>query len=153
MSTDRMDTSPGQNVGHSDILSTHMDTKAIRHNDIHAIGIAVLLGESATVNESAPTVLEHHMSGPDRTPTHRENECEAVLRVADLPAMTPEELRNYAIGLLDDDRCQYESARTRRPLSMMFARDCGLSCHDIGVVLGITENAVRQAMKRAEGAA
>ncbi|WP_143545307.1 hypothetical protein [Rhodococcus sp. 15-649-2-2] len=55
------------------------------------------------------------------------------------------------IGRLDQVRDLYESSRMNRIRLMSEARKLGMSCHEIGIVLGITENAVRSAIKRAGG--
>ncbi len=124
--------------------------KTLRHKAVHGICMQVLLDDGAII-ETAPAHGALTPPGPSHTPTPYEIECEAHLMIADLSAMTPVQRRDFAIGVLDGDRRQYETAKFRRPLSMMFARECGLSCHDIGAVLGITGEAVRQAIKRAEG--
>ncbi|WP_158453229.1 hypothetical protein, partial [Nocardia otitidiscaviarum] len=66
-----------------------------------------------------------------------------------LAGLTDSQRRDHLIGLLDDVRKAYDFARTRRVELMVTARENGMSCHDIGVVLGITENAVRGHLKRA----
>jgi hypothetical protein len=57
--------------------------------------------------------------------------------------------RDHAIGLLDSIRHQYEYARINRIRLMIYAREQGLSCHEIGIVLGLTEDGVRKAIARA----
>ena len=59
--------------------------------------------------------------------------------------------RNYLTDALDSLRRTEEAVRTDKPRFMMLARRFGFTNVEIGELLGITEAAVRGAIKRAKG--
>ena len=75
-------------------------------------------------------------------------ESEAALSI-DMATCEPQEIRDNAIRLLDNARREYSTARYNRIRSMQLARACGLSCSEIGEVLGVTDSGVRKALQRA----
>ena len=123
--------------------------KMFRDMAIRNIGIALLLGNSARM-ENGPVGAANADDGAYHAPSLHEHESEGSIILPSLAGLTDTERRDRLIGLLDDVRKAYESARTTRVQLMVEARHNGLSCHDIGIVLGITENAVRAQIKRAK---
>lgn len=117
--------------------------------DIRDIGVALLLGNSRTIEDGPDRCGNTKMPGPDHALPLKE-ECEAAIILPSLAGLTVSERRDCLIGLLDDIRKAYDSTRIMRIELMIAARENDLSCHDIGVVLGITENAVRAQIKRAQ---
>lgn len=119
--------------------------------DIRHIGMALLCGNSARI-ENGPGGATNTNAGACHA-TSPQIESEAAITLPSLAGLTDSERRDSFIGLLDDVRKAYDSTRIRRVELMVAARENGLSCHDIGVVLGITENAVRAQIKRAKAGA
>jgi hypothetical protein len=88
--------------------------------------------------------------GSDLRPT-LESGNEASLTIPDLPSsVDPENAQRYIIGMLDDLRKQGELYRINKPRYMLLARRYGLKNAEIAIVLGMSEEAVRQAIKRAK---
>ena len=76
---------------------------------------------------------------------------EAPLTIPDLPSwVDPDDAQRYIIGMLDDLRKQGELYRINKPRCMLLARRHGLKNAEIAIVLGMSEEAVRQAIKRAK---
>lgn len=59
--------------------------------------------------------------------------------------------KDQIIGRLDEVHHHYVESRYARVQWMVLAREHGLSFHEIGVAVGITENAARKAVNRAVG--
>ena len=65
--------------------------------------------------------------------------------------LEPESAQRYVIEMLDSLRRQTEHLKYNRPRYMLLARKYGLSHAEIAAVLGMSEDAVRQAVRRAKG--
>jgi len=88
--------------------------------------------------------------GSDLSSTHKFR-SEASLTIPDLPrSVDPDDAQRYIIGMLDGLRKQGELYRINKPRYMMLARKYGLKNAEIAIVLGMSEEAVRQALKRAK---
>ncbi|NKW26815.1 hypothetical protein GS942_16800 [Rhodococcus hoagii] len=61
----------------------------------------------------------------------------------------PRVSRRHIITRLEEVQCAREQAREDWIQAMREARDCGLTNQQIGEALGVTETAVRNALKRA----
>jgi hypothetical protein len=120
--------------------------------DIQHIGIAVLTGNCGRM-ENGPDGATNANAGAYHAPSQPEIEGEVTHILPILDGLTDAERRDVLIGMLDDVRRAYESARIGRLELMAFARDNGLSCHEIGVVLGVTENAIRAQIRRTKAGA
>lgn len=59
--------------------------------------------------------------------------------------------KDQIIGRLDEANRHYIESRYARVQWMVFAKDRGLSFHEIGVAVGITEQAARKAVNKAVG--
>jgi hypothetical protein len=159
----------GRDIGQSDTRSTDSPIPVRRVADrpisgcpatgkklcdtrIRHIGVALLSHNSGRM-ENGPDGATNTNAGAYHAPFQPEIEGEVAAILPILDGLTDAERHDYLIGLLDDHRRQYEATRLNRVPLMRLAREHGLSCHDIGVVLGITENAVRTAIKRTEAGA
>lgn len=124
------------------------DRTNVRHaNNIHDIGRRVLSGSSDRMR-TAPEVRQHHIPGPDHPPSADEMQ-EASLSVNSLSQPTDSQRRDDMIAKLDHIRDLYETSKLNRVRYMAEARRAGLSFYEIGIVLGITDDAVRKAVARA----
>jgi sigma54-dependent transcription regulator len=74
---------------------------------------------------------------------------EASLSVNSLSQPTDSQRRDDMIAKLDHIRDLYETSKLNRVRYMAEARRAGLSFYEIGIVLGITDDAVRKAVARA----
>ena len=120
--------------------------KALRDTRIRDIAMRVLSRNWGRIENDpgAPTPGPYLTSSP----------CpgdEASMIVPTLATLEPESAQRYVIGMLDDLRRQTEHLQYHRPRVMLLARQCGLSHAEIAAVLGMSEPAVRQAVKRAKG--
>ena len=127
------------------------DCEPLRHKQIQHIGIERLRRKEGKMtgdkNDPASSARQR-LAGSD--PPQSSNETgKADVTIASVVEDPEPEQVDRMIGRLDQVRDLYESTRMNRIRLMVQARRMGISCHDIGVVLGITENAVRSAVKRA----
>lgn len=127
-------------------------SKTFRDTDIHHIGIGVLTGNRGRIKND-PGGVGAPNAGVYHAPFQPETEGEVCSILPILDGLSDAERRDRLIGMLDDVRRAYDSARIGRLELMVIARDNGLSCHDIGVVLGVTENAVRAQIRRIKAGA
>lgn len=127
--------------------------KALRDTDIQHIGIEVLTGNSGRMENDPGGVGAPKNAGVYHAPFQPETEGEVLRILPIFDGLSDAERRDRLIGMLDDVRRAYDSARIGRLELMVIARDNGLSCHEIGVVLGVTENAVRAQIRRTRAGA
>lgn len=127
-------------------------SKTVRDTDIRNIGIGVLTGNRGRIKND-PGGATNADAGVYHAPSQPEIEGEVTPILPILDGLTDAERRDLLIGKLDDVRRAYESARIGRLELMVTARANGLSCHDIGVVLGVTENAIRAQIRRTRAGA
>lgn len=126
---------------------------AVSNTEIRNIGLQLLLRNCARI-ENGPAVLETPNAGADHAPPlHRTGKRGTAILPSTLAGLTDSERRVHLIHLLDEVRQRYDSARDDRRRLMVFARDNGVSCRDIGIVLGISEQSTRAQIKRAKGGA
>ncbi len=120
--------------------------------DIQQIGMTVLAGNSARM-ENGPSGAANTNAEAYRAPSETRTEDEVPTILPILDGLTDAERRELLIGKLDEVRRAYESARNDRLQLMVLARDNGMSCHEIAILLGRTENAIRAQIRRtrAEG--
>lgn len=121
--------------------------KTLRDTDLQHIGIGVLTGNRGRIWND-PDGATNTNAGVYHAPFQPETEGEVLRILPILDGLSDAERRDQLIGMLDDVRRAYEAARIGRLELMVLARDGGLSCHDIGVVLGVTENAIRAQINR-----
>ncbi|MEV6432879.1 sigma-70 region 4 domain-containing protein [Nocardia sp. NPDC051463] len=76
---------------------------------------------------------------------------EASMSVPTLATLEPETAQRYVVEMLDELRRQTELIQCNKPRYMLLARKYGLSHAEIAAVLGMSEGAVRQAVRRAKG--
>ncbi|WP_280475465.1 hypothetical protein [Nocardia asiatica] len=141
---------PVRRVADSPTPGCLVSGKKLCDTRIRHIGVALLSHNSGRM-ENGPDGATNTNAGAYHAPFQPEIEGEVAAILPILDGLTDAERHDYLIGLLDDHRRQYEATRLNRVPLMRLARENGLSCHDIGVVLGITENAVRTAINRAQG--
>lgn len=127
------------------------DCEPLRHKQIQHIGIERLRRKEGKMtgdkNDPASSARQR-LAGSD-PPESSIEQGKADVTIASVERPSDIEQVDRMIGKLDQVRDLYESSRMNRIRLMVEARKHGMSCHDIGVVLGITENAVRSAIKRA----
>lgn len=121
-----------------------------RDTDVHHIGMTLLLGNSARMENGPGSATNTVSPGPDRAPSTHEIGSEAAISLPSLAGLTDIERRETLIRSLDVARQRYDAARSNRIELIFTARANKVSCHDIGVALGVTENTVRGLMKRAK---
>lgn len=120
----------------------------MRHNRIQHLGVERLRGERGRIKSDPASSARQRLAGSDQPQTSHEIGKADVTIASVVEDPEPEQV-DRMIGRLDQVRDLYESTRLNRIRLMVQARKLGMSCHDIGVVMGITENAVRSAIKRA----
>lgn len=87
------------------------------------------------------------MTGSDQPESsHETGKADVTIAIVERPSDI--ERQDRMVGRLDDIRHQYESSKLNRDRLMAQARHMGMTHHEIGEVLGITESAVRAAIKR-----
>lgn len=130
-----------------------VNSKTLRDTEIRSIGLQLLLGNSGSMGDG-PSGLDGATNtttpGPDHAPSPLEIESEASIILPSLAGLTEYECRTRLVHLLDNARQQYHAARANRIELMLLARDYGVSCRDIGTVLGISEQSTRDQIKRAQ---
>lgn len=124
------------------------DPNALWDTDIRNIGLQLLVGNSGRM-ENGPDGAANTNVGAYHAPSSHQIEGEVLaILPSTLAGLTDTERRTRIIYLLDDARQRYIAARAARLRLMVLARDNGVSCRDIGIVLGISEQAVRAQIKR-----
>lgn len=119
-----------------------------RDTDIRNIGLQLLLRSSGRIG-NGPAVLDTPNSGADHAPSAHETDSEVPpILPSILAGLTDSERRTHLIHLLDQAREAYIAARAMRVELMVLARDNGVSCRDIGTVLGISEQSARAQISR-----
>lgn len=122
----------------------------MRDTEIRNIGLQLLLRNWARI-ENGPTGAGTPETGADHAPTLHRTEKRGALILPSIPAgLTDSERRVYLIRLLDEIREQYDAVREDRHQLMVLARDNGVSCRHIGIVLGISEQSARDQINRAK---
>lgn len=126
---------------------TQMCADSLRHRQIREVSLGNVSRKWGRIQDD-PAGVGAPMAGSSHEPP-RNDEIEVALTVPSVGRPSDSELQSHAITLLDEVRSQYESARINRLRYMQLARKYGLSCMDIGSILGITESAVRKALAKA----
>lgn len=147
----------GPEVATGELIQTAMDCSGpnvhpngVGDTEIRSIGLQLLLRNSARI-ENGPTGARTPESGADHAPPlHRTEKRGALILPSTLAGLTDSERRTLLIHLLDQARDAYIAARAERVELMMLARDNGVSCRDIGIVLGISEQSARAQINRAK---
>lgn len=105
-------------------------------------------GRQGRIKNDPASSARQRLAGSNQ-PSPRIEQGKADVTIASIERPSDIESRDRMLGELDYIRDLVESSRMNRVRLMMKARHQGWSCHDIGVALGITEDAVRKAIKRA----
>lgn len=123
-----------------------------RHCDmgIRDAPISVLSRNSGKIEDGPGHMVLQHRPGPSPNPTREKSGKEAWLTIPEWSSLSCEEAQKRVIETLDSIRKQGESYLINKPRWMLIAREYGLSHAEIAVVLGMSEGAVRQAVKRAK---
>lgn len=147
MSTDRMDASCGQSVGHSDNLSTQMDTKPLLHSAIKDMAMRRMSGQSGRMGNAPQVRLTPEGADPNAIPC--DERSEAVISIQhDVSGLTHAQLRDQAIHLLDAAHRHFESARLNRYRYMALGRKYGLSWAEVGVLVDMSADGARKSVQR-----
>lgn len=117
-------------------------SNSVSDTEIREIGMRKLSRNWGKM-ENGPAVLETPNAEADHAPPLHEIEGEVSTILPSIAGLTDIERHKYLIDLLDGAHQGYESAQSLRDRTMVFARAHGVSCHDIAIVLGITESGVR----------
>lgn len=121
--------------------------------EIRSIGLQLLLRNSGRIG-NGPAVLDTPNAGADHAPSLHETEKRgATILPSTLAGLTDSERRTHLIRLLDRAREAYIAARAERVELMVLARENGVSCRDIGIVLGISEQSARAQIARTKSKA
>lgn len=129
--------------------SDRMGPKSLGNTEIRNIGLQLLLDSRGRI-ENNPGGAGTPCAGVDHAPSLHEIEGEVSTILPSLAGLTDSERRKLLIHLLDDVRQRYDAVRSSRHGLMVLARDDGMSCRDIGTVLGISEQSARDQINRAK---
>jgi len=117
---------------------------------IRDAAMPVLSRNSGKIGDGPGHMVLQHRPGPRPNPTRKKSRKEACLTIPEWSSLSREEAQSRVIETLDSIRKQGESYLINKPRWMLIAREYGLSHAEIAVVLGMSEGAVRQAVKRAK---
>lgn len=125
------------------------EPKVFRDRGIRDVAISALSHNWGKIEDGPGHMVLQHRPGPSPNPTHQSGK-EACLTIPEWASLSREEAQKRVIETLDALRKQGESYLINKPRWMLIARAYGLSHAEIAVVLGMSEGAVRQAVKRAK---
>lgn len=125
----------------------------VSDTEIRNIGLQLLLRNWGRMENGPDRCGNTDDAGADHAPSAHTTEGEVSTILPSLAGLTEYERRKVLIHLLDDARQRYIAARADRLELMTAAREYGMSCRDIGTVLGISEQSTRAQIKRAKAAA
>jgi hypothetical protein len=131
----------------TDCYGTKSTPNGKRDTKIREIGMRKLWRNRGKI-ENNPGGAGTPYAGVDHAPSVHETEGEVTPILPSLAGLTDTERYKHLIGALDDVQRSYEAARKSRDQFMVFARENGVSCHDIAIVLGITESGVRARIRQ-----
>lgn len=106
-------------------------------------------GNSARIGSGPDRCSNTVAPGPIHAPSVPLSESEDPLIIPSSAGLTIADRRNKLISDLKRARRRYDAARSNRVDLIFAARELEVSCHDIGIALGITDTAVRGLMNRA----
>lgn len=126
-----------------------MERNALTANKIAGASNPTSVSDSGKM-KTAPEVREHQNPGPNlHASDQAEREAPMSISMPELQDQTYS--KDELIGRLDEARHYYEHSRYARVQWMIFARQQGMSFHEIGVAMGITEAGARKAVMKACG--
>ena len=127
------------------------ESKLVSDTGSRNIGLQLLLRNSARMENGPDRCGNTDDAGADHAPPLlKTGKRGAPILPSTLAGLTDSERRVHLIHLLDDARQRYDAARVDRHRLMVLARDNGVSCREIGIVLGISEQSTRAQIKRAK---
>lgn len=124
------------------------DGKALRDSNFAEVSLGNYSEKWGRIQSDPASSARQRLAGSD-PPRSSEEQGKADVTIASIERTPDIDQTDKLLELLDQVRDQYESSRLNRRRLMVHARKAGLSCHDIGVALGITESAVRKAIAQA----
>lgn len=131
----------------SDNIRIHMSRDPLTDRETRVVSAAKDCEKWGKIQDD-PAGVAAPMTGSDQ-PESSEEQGKADVTIAIVERPSDIQQQDRMIGKLDHVRDLYESSKLNRDRLMVQARSQGMKYHEIGEVLGITESAVRAAIKRA----
>lgn len=125
-------------------------SKTLRDTAIRDLGMRKLWRNSGKM-KNAPAGAATPDAGGDHAPPTHEIEGEVPNILPSLAGLTDSERYKHLIGALDDVHGRVKAVLKEQDALMVFARDNGVSCHEIAIVLEITESGVRARLRKVRG--
>jgi len=131
----------------SDNTRVHVSRDPLNDRETRVLSVAKECESWGKIQDD-PAGVGAPMTGSDQ-PESRQEQGKADVTIAIVERPSDIEKQERMVGRLDRVRDLYESSKLNRDRLMAQARRQGMTHHEIGEVLGITESAVRAAIKRA----
>lgn len=126
--------------------------KALGDTEFQGRGLQQLLRNWSRIKNGPGLTVRQHRPGPDHATSTDQVESEAAISLPSNAGLTDHEHHIDLLRRLDAADQRYTASRSERRGLMVRARAAGVSCRDIGIVLGISEQSARDQIRRAKAA-